>query len=133
MNLHAIVARYVGAVNPMQLVTMKVSTGFTTNSDFSRTPTYSTNTLRAQIQALQFDDIKQIEGMGIQGLRRKVYLYGNYNGLVRGLQKGGDLIVFPDISEWKIAFVFETFGQGLTGQSGWCSVCVTLQSPTSEG
>lgn len=134
MNLHAIVSPSVGAVNPPIAVTWKQSTGATTNADFSRTATYNTvRGVSAQIQALGYTDLKQIEGLAITGLRRKIYFNGNMQGVVRGLQKGGDLIVFPDGSEWLIAYVFETWGHGLTGNSGWCSCCVTLQNPTSEG
>ncbi len=133
MNLHSIAGPVIAAVNPTILVTIQTSSGFTTNADFSRTPNYITLTnVPAQIQALQYTDLRQIEGMGIVGLRRKLYLYGNFQSMVRGLQKGGDIVTFPDGSQWLIAYVFETYGQGLTGTTGWCSVCCTLQNPTSE-
>ena len=86
----------------------------------------------AQIQGLQSDDIRLLNGLGIQGVRRKVYLWGTWSGLVRSLQKGNDLMVFPDGSEWKVAYVFEDFGHGASGATGWCSVAVVLQNPLSE-
>jgi hypothetical protein len=89
--------------------------------------------MAAQIQGLQSDDIRILNGLGIQGYKRKLYLWGAWNGLVRGLQKGNDLIVFPDGTEWKVMYCFEDFGHGLTGRSGWCSIAVVLQNPTSEG
>ena len=127
MNLHSIVAPAVSVVNPTIRVTWMSNTGFTANADFSRVPTYASQFVPAQIQALQFDDLKQIEGLGIQGLRRKAYLYGNVNGMVRTLAKGGDLLVLPDGSTWLVAYVLETYGHGLVGQRGWCSVVITLQ------
>lgn len=135
MNLHGIVSQAVGSVNPIIHVSIRQSTGFTTNPDFSRTPIYNTITgIPAQIQALQYTDLRQIEGLAITGLRRKLYLFGgDWNSIVRGLQKGGDLVTFPDGSEWLVVFVFEVWGQGLVGNKGWCSVCVTLQNPKSEG
>lgn len=30
-------------------------------------------------------------------------------------------------------YCFEDFGHGLRGATGWCSIAVTLQNPTSEG
>lgn len=132
MNLHSIAAPIVGAVNVNQPVTLMQSTGFTTNSDFSRTPSYTTFTMNAQIQGLQSDDIRILNGLGIQGERRKVYLWGTWSGLVRSLQKGNDLCQFPDGSIWKVQYVFEDFGHGVAGTSGWCSVAVVLQNPTSE-
>jgi len=134
MNLHAVAGPLVAAVNPTVLVTLRQSTGYTSGEDFSRTPTYNTLTnVPAQVQALQFNDLMQIQGLATQGLRRKVYLYGNFQGLVRGLQRGGDLLTLPDGSEWLVAYVFEHYGSGLTGIDGWCSCCATLQNPTSEG
>jgi hypothetical protein len=113
---------------------MKLSTGAETLPDFSRRATYNTYAnIPAQIQAMSFGDLKQVEGLALTGLRRKIYFYGNFNGIVRGLQKGGDLIIFPDGSEWLLAFVLEAFGHGLVGQQGWTSAVVTLQNPTSEG
>lgn len=127
MNLHAIVAPVIAAVNPNQQVTVQQSTGYTTAADGTRSPTYSTSVVPAQIQALTYGDIELMDGLNIAGLRRKLYLYGALNGLVRGLQKGGDLVTFPDGSVWLIAFVFEAYGHGVQGSSGWCSVCCTLQ------
>lgn len=131
-NLHSIAAPIVGAVNSNVLVSLRQNTGFTTNSDFSRTPTYSESTMSAQIQGLQSDDIRVLNGMGIQGVRRKIYLWGTTSAIVRSLQKGNDIVVFPDGSEWKCAMIFEDYGHGLTGQTGWCSIAVVLQNPTSE-
>lgn len=133
MNLHTVVAPAISAVNPLISVTLRRDVGFTTNPDFSRTPTYATFALNAQIQGLQSDDIRLLNGLGIQGYRRKVYLWGSVTGLVRGLQKGNDLLTFPDGSEWKVAIVVEDYGHGLQGKLGWCSVIVVLQNPTSEG
>ena len=109
------------------------NTGFSTNADFSRTPTYSNTLMNAQIQGLQSDDIRLLNGLGIQGYRRKLYLWGAWTGLVRGLQKGSDLVVYPDGSTWKVMYVFEDYGHGISGQSGWCSIAVVYQNTTSEG
>ena len=128
MNLHTLVANVVSVVNPTIQVTWMANTGYATEADFSRVPVYESSFVSAQVQALQFDDLKQIEGLGIQGLRRKAYLYGNVNGMVRTMSKGGDLLVFPDRSTWLVAYVLETYGHGLIGQRGWCSVVLTLQN-----
>jgi hypothetical protein len=133
VNLHSIVAPVIGAINPNQTVTLMQSTGFATNADFSRTPTYSAISMGAQVQGLSSDNIRLLNGLGIQGVRRKAYLWGAWTGMVRGLQKGNDLVVFPDGSMWKVAYVFEDYGHGVSGTSGWCSVALVLQNPTSEG
>lgn len=133
LNLHSIASGVIAAVNPPVVVTLRQGIGFTTNADFSRTPTYRSSTMRAQIQGMQSDDIRLLNGLGIQGVRRKIYLWGSLSGLVRGLHKGNDIVVFPDGSEWKCVYVLEDYGHGVTGRSGWCSIVVTLQNPTSEG
>lgn len=127
MNLHGVVSNVIAAVNPTIRVTWRSNVSYSTNADFSRAPSYVDSLVPAQIQHMQFDDLKQIEGMGIQGLRRKLYLFGNVNGMVRTLSKGGDLVVFPDGSTWLVAMVLETYGHGVSGQRGWCSVACTLQ------
>jgi hypothetical protein len=132
MNLHSIVSPIVGAVNTNQLVTLKQDIGFITNADFSRSPAYTQLVMAAQIQGLSSDNIRLLNGLGIQGERRRVYLWGTWTGLVRSLQKGNDLIVFVDGSVWKVAVVLEDYGHGVSGASGWCSVAVVLQNPVSE-
>jgi hypothetical protein len=42
VNLHSIVAPYVGAVNPFQPIGLQVSVGSATNADFTRTPGFAT-------------------------------------------------------------------------------------------
>lgn len=121
MNLHGLVAPAVGAVNPLVTVTIKPSAGYTTAADGSRVPAYGPSiTAQGQLQALQYNDIYQIDGLNLQGVRRKLYLNGNWNGVIRVDQKGGDLVVLPDGTVWLVAFVFEYWPD-------WCSLAITLQ------
>lgn len=132
LNLHGVVSPVIAAVNPQRQVTIRQSTGYTTGADGTRSPTYETSTVNAQIQALTAGDIQILDGLNIVGLRRKLYFFGALNSLVRGLQKGGDLVTFPDGSVWLLVYVFENYNHGVTGPSGWCSVAVTLQDSTAE-
>jgi hypothetical protein len=75
----------------------------------------------AQIQALTFRDITQIESLNLQGTRRAIYFYGAVDGLVRPGGKGGDLATFPDGSVWLVAIVLESWPD-------WCKVAATLQN-----
>lgn len=120
MNLHAIAAPIIAAVNPMTAVTMRRSTGYMINADGSRTPAYTDTTLQAQIQALTYQDLQMIEGLQLNGERRSIYLYGNFGSMNRGAGTGGDLIIFPDATVWLIAFGFEVWPD-------WCRVAATLQ------
>ena len=131
MNLQQITAGAVNAVNPMVPVTIKISDGtYTTGADFTRVPNYTVVTgVMAQIQALSFRDIMQVEGLNLQGTRRAIYLQGDVEGLVRSSSKGGDLIIMPDGTIWLVAMVLESWLQN-TGSNdpGWCKVAVTLQN-----
>jgi hypothetical protein len=130
MNLQGITAAYVHAVNPMVPCTLKVSNGTTTNTDFSVAPSYlAPVNVMGQVQALQYKDLMQIEGLNLQGTRRAIYLQGDVEGIVRPNNKGGDLIIFPDGSVWLVAMVLEAFGQfSNTPNEQWCKVAATLQN-----
>jgi hypothetical protein len=129
VNLHGIAAPLIGAVNPNVLVTLQLSTGYATNASGKRVPTYSDpiENVRAQIQALTFRDLAQIEGLNIEGTRRAIYFYGDVQGVVRVNQQGGDLVTFPvdgslwSGSIWLTAIALETWPD-------WCKVAATLQN-----
>lgn len=122
MNLHGIVAPAIGIVNPMVPLSIQVSTGSTTAADGQRTPTYAPAiTVMGQVQALQYNDIVQLDALNIQGVRRKIYISGRVDGLVRTDRKGGDLIVTPDSKVWLVVLVLEYWPD-------WVSCAVTLQN-----
>lgn len=124
MNLHSIVAPYIAAVNPWMTVTIQRSTGYTTLPNGKQVPSYETVTAQAQCQALQYNDIQQVSGLSVQGRRQALYITGDWEGLVRADQKGGDLVTFPDGSVWLCAMVLEPW----SATAGWTKICVTLQN-----
>ena len=126
MNLHAIVANAVGAVNPTTFCTVKMSVGYTTNPDGTQVPAYSTfDNVPCQSQALTYNDIVQTEGLSIQGIRRAIYLTGEWSALNRAEAKGGDLILMPElngtVTTWLIAIVLENWPT-------WCKIAATMQN-----
>lgn len=126
MNLHGIVAGAVAAVNPHITAQILASDGYTTSPDGTQVPQYLPATdIKIQSQALQYNDIVQLDGLNIQGERRAVYLPGDWNGVVRADQKGGDLLRFPDhkggpVRTWLVVLVLENWPD-------WTKVAVTLQ------
>ena len=129
MDLFRIIAGYVAAINPMVPVTLRTSAGYTTNADFSRTPSYITTALLGQVQALSFRDIQQLDGLNLNGSRKAIYLQGDVEGLVRVAGKGGDLITFPDGTVWLVATVLESWLNNLGNPAqGWVKVAVTEQN-----
>ena len=122
MNLSGLVAGAIGAINPRILGTIQVSTGNTTNADFSRTPNYRTyRNVPMQVQALSNQDLKQMEGLNLQGNMKAIYITGPVDGVVRATSKGGDLITLPDSSIWLVTIVLEDWPD-------WTKVAVTQQN-----
>lgn len=120
----------------MSPVTIQFSTGYTTAADGTQIPTYSAPlAMQAQIQALTFGDLRQVDGLNLNGTRRGIYLYGDVQGVVRVAAKGGDLITFvnaaggfPAGSIWLVAQALETWN-GADG--GWCKCACTLQDDSA--
>jgi hypothetical protein len=124
MNLHSVVAPYIGAVNPFLLCQLQPSIGYTTNPDGTQVPGYGpAQDIYCQCQALQYNDLMQVSGLNIQGKRLAAYIIGDWNGVVRTDAKGGDIITLPDSSEWLCAFVLEPWSHS----AGWTKVCLTEQ------
>lgn len=119
MNLHGIVRGAIGAVNPHLPVVIQQSTGYTTGVDGSQVPTYTTINTTGQKQALSGGDILRLNSLNVQGVSEKMYLDGNYEGLIRATGKGGDLLTFNG-QTYLVAAVLERWAD-------WCCVALTMQ------
>lgn len=96
MNLHSIASGAINSVNPFIQISIRVSTGYATDANFTRQPAYAPAvTVSGQVQALTFRDIQQLDGLNLQGTRRAIYVNGRVDGLVRVENKGGDLVTVP--------------------------------------
>jgi hypothetical protein len=82
-------------------------------------------TLLAQIQPMTWRDLQQVDGLNVQGVRWKVYLSGEVDGMVRSEKKGGDLVIVPAGSRhagtWLVTQVLEQFPD-------WVCAAITLQN-----
>lgn len=122
MNLHGIVASAIGVVNPMVWVTIQVSAGNVTQADGTQVPVYRRAVRRlGQIQPMSNRDLRQMEGVNLQGSPQSLYIQGNVDGLVRVEGKGGDLVITEDGKTWLVV-------QPLENWPDWCKVVVTLQN-----
>ena len=125
MNLHGIVSGAIGSINPFTLATLKVSTGSTTSADGTQVPTYAADvTISAQVQPLTGGDLRQMEGLNLQGNFVGIYCNGNIQGLVRTTGQGGDLIVIAsgvNAGTWLVKTVLETW-------PNWCKTACSLQN-----
>lgn len=131
MNLHGIVAPYIGAINPFLPIVVRKSIGYATQSNGQRVPTYSEpNIVMGQIQPLAASDLLQIDSLNIQGIKRAVYINGSVDGIIRLDKKGGDLIMTVDERIWLVVHVLEYWPD-------WSKFVITLQNyvakPTETG
>lgn len=127
-SIHGLVSAAVGTVNPFVLATVQHSTGAAQNADFSRTPTSTSVSVSCQVQAMSGRDLRQLEGLNLQNVTRKLYIAGSILGVIRtatGTGKGGDTVVFPagtlpEGDRWLVTIIFEQWPQ-------WAAVGLTLQ------
>jgi len=123
MNLHGIVRNAINIVNPDVPGVMKVSLGMSvTDAAGHRTPAYSEQAVTVQMQPLSYTDLMKVDGLNLQGIKKKAYVNGNFEGVNRPKQKGGDLLIVNG-ETWLIT-------QPLEEWPDWCSFVVTLQVST---
>lgn len=123
MNLHGIVRRAITAVNPDVPGVMMVSLGtYSTDAAGHRVPAYSEQDVTVQLQPLSYTDLMKIDGLNLQGIKKKAYVNGNFEGVNRPKQKGGDKLIVNG-ETWLIS-------QPLEEWPDWCAFVVTLQVTT---
>lgn len=124
MNLHGIVANTIATVNPFVDATIYQSTGYTTNADGSRTPTYTTITAKAQVQSLSSKELAQVGGLNQNNNLIAIYFYGSYDAVVRKDGKGGDIVTLSgnyNTGNWLVI-------QNLEQWPDWCKIVLALQN-----
>lgn len=120
LNLHAIVSNAIGSINPPIPATIRSSAGYTIDSDGTQVPLYTDVCATIQVQSLSNDELKQVDGLNIQGNKNAVYLSGNWNGIVRVGKQGGDLLLFGG-QTWLAVIVLENWPR-------WTKLAVVLQN-----
>lgn len=123
MDLHTIVSGAISQVNAFVPATLRQSTGYTTAADGTQVPSYTETQMMIQVQGLSGDDLKQMDGLNIQGTKNAVYLSGpDWNGAVRVGKQGGDILIFNN-QIWLVI-------QQLEGWPNWVKLAVVLQNGT---
>jgi hypothetical protein len=134
MNLSGIVGGAIGMVNPPIPATLYRSTGYTKSADYKQVPSYDAGTtVLAQVQALTFKDLTQLQGVNMNGEKRGIYVLGNSEGVNRQALRGGDKFVFGSgapapltSTTWIVAQALEEWGSA--APDAWTKVAVTLQN-----
>lgn len=127
MDLRGIANQVSVIVNPNITVSLQTSAGSIIGAGGRQVPQYNPAIFGpAQVQALDGSDLKQLEGLNIQGVIKALYMYGNLAGVVRPDSKGGDLITISAPARlylrgtWLIVKVLE-------GWDDWTKVCIVKQ------
>lgn len=131
LNLHSEVRGAITSVNPDIPATYRASSGYSTDAAGNRTPEYTDTPVTIQVQALSAGDLRQVDYLNLQGVKRAVYMFGNTQGVDRPDLKGGDLLVFKQTvgsslsQTFLVVGVLETWTPDLPG---WCKLAVGLQT-----
>lgn len=122
MDLRGIANGAITTVNPNETVTVLRSTGYTIGAGARQVPSYATPVVGpGQVQALDADDIAQLDGLNIQGVIRAIYLRGTLAGVVRPDGTGGDIVKRKNDTEiWLVVKVLESWPD-------WTKAAIVLQ------
>jgi len=125
MDLRSIANAVSSTVNPNITVTVRRSTGFTIGAGAKQIPSYAPDVSGpGQVQALDGNDIKQLDSLNIQGVIKSIYLRGSLAGVIRPNETGGDLVIIPAgpfAGTWLVVKVLE-------GWADWTKAAIVLQS-----
>ena len=116
MDLRGLANAVSNAVNPNMIVSVQRSTGFTVGAGLRQQPQYASPVIGpAQLQALDGSDLKQLDGLNIQGVIRAIYLRGSLSAVVRANSDGGDLVTIAPpapqcyVGTWLVVKVLEAW------------------------
>ena len=120
MDLRGIANGVITTVNPNETVTVLRSTGYTIGAGAKQVPSYAAPVIGpGQVQALDADDIKQLDGLNIQGVIRAIYLRGTLAGVIRPDGTGGDIVKRGN-ETWLVVKVLESWPD-------WTKAAIVLQ------
>lgn len=109
MNLHRIASRVISRVNPMVEAQIYRSTGPVKNPDYSTSPGFAPPvSMMVQKQALNQSDIRHMDNLNIQGVLVSIWTDGNWCGINRDRQQGGDKFVIGN-ETWLVVAVPEVW------------------------
>jgi hypothetical protein len=120
MDLRSIANSVSSTVNPNISVIVRRSSGYTIGAGRKQVPAYAADVSGpAQMQALDSKDLKQLDGLNIQGTIRALYLRGTLAGVVRPDSTGGDLVLIG-AETWLVVKVLESW-------PSWTKAAIALQ------
>lgn len=125
MDLPTLTNGGTGIVNPRIPVSVQISTGYTIGEGGKQAPVYAAPVSGfGQLQALDGNDLRQLDGLDVQGVIKALYLVGNLSGVIRPEGKGGDLVTIAGYI-WLVVKVLE----GWTTGAPWTKAAIVMQGP----
>lgn len=124
INLHALVRPLIAAINPDQPVIILQSAGFAV-VDFEQKPVWSPAVpVMAQPQPVPDKVLQFLAQQRGNSIWHDFYLSGEWNGLRRATEQGGDLLYWNGF-EWQVDQVLEAWAPTV----GWTKVrCVQVRA-----
>jgi hypothetical protein len=121
MDIFSMARAATAIINPPVLATISRSSGYTTASDGTRAPAYTTITgIKADVQPMTAQDLHQVDGLNMGGEKVTIFLSGELLGVLRTGQNGGDIVQLPSGKKYLVVLVLEQW-------QGWTKVAGVLQ------
>lgn len=116
INLDFIANDAIQGINEDLTASLYKFKAYTTSGSGKRSATYET-AVSAKVQCqgtFSAKELSQIAGLNIQGARQAVYIKGNWQGVIRADQTGGDKLSYADIpggdvKDWLIVHILESW------------------------
>jgi len=84
-------------VNPNQVVTLEVNTGFTVDDYGNQVPSFLSQQIEVQTQSMTSREKYNLDLNNKQGQFISIYAYGTIDGIRRWLQKGSSKVHLPGL------------------------------------
>lgn len=133
-NLRGLVRGAINSVNPDIAAQYLMNTGPTVAAGGKQTATFAAPVaVQIQAQPTSSGDIQRYDFLSGQGVFRAVWMFGVTQAIVRSMQRGGDLLKFPDFpgaadSTWLVKIADEQWSP----DGSWCKViCVQQLDPAN--
>jgi hypothetical protein len=109
INVRGLANNIANVINDNCPVTILRSDGYTIGDGRKQIPKYEYPISgNAQVQALDHADLKQLQGLNMEGVYRAIYLCGSLHGVIRKTGEGGDLVKYNN-QTWLITKILETW------------------------
>lgn len=86
-------------VNPNQVVTLEVSTGYTVDDYGKQIATRESQLIEVQTQSITSTERYNLDLINKQGEFISIYAFGSIDGIRRWIQKGSSRFIFPAYGE----------------------------------